>query len=478
MPLPRRGAVAAGVLLLLVVLGLGAFKVVSFFRRDVTPRFDDIAEHYKYGSIGAEARLGIPEPIFQVLPVMFEDLLPKAPGQGYERLGFLYEPGHPLPVGTSVREKPIPLVGLNCAACHTGTLRRTAGARPEFILGAPANRFNSGGFLQFLIQIGQDPRFEAGAVLDAIAQNGGHLSWVDRALYRFVVIPQMKKRLVETGQQFTWLKGHPAFGPGRVDTFNPYKGLLGVDMTGDDSIGTADYPPLFNQGVRRGMQLHWDGNNDSVEERNKSAAIGAGAEPGSLDLPAMDRVAVWIQDLKPPAFPHDHLDAARAERGRKTWEASCAGCHAIGGERVGKVTPLNEVGTDPERLASFNEKLVEKMNTIGTGYPWRFNHFRRTDGYANAPLDGVWARSPYLHNGSVPTLRALLFREERPEVFFRGYDAFDWEKVGYVSSGPEAEKAGFLYDTRLRGNGNGGHLYGTGLPAAEKEDLLEYLKTL
>jgi hypothetical protein len=31
--------------------------------------------------------------------------------------------------------------------------------------------------------------------------------------------------------------------------------------------------------MRRGLWLHWDGNNDSVDERNKSAAIGAGATP-------------------------------------------------------------------------------------------------------------------------------------------------------------------------------------------------------
>ena len=37
--------------------------------------------------------------------------------------------------------------------------------------------------------------------------------------------------------------------------------------------------------------------------------------------------------------------------------------------------------------------------------------------------------------------------------------------------------SGFCYDTRLPGNGNGGHLYGTTLPAAEKNDLIAYLLT-
>ena len=82
------------------------------------------------------------------------------------------------------------------------------------------------------------------------------------------------------------------------------------------------------------------------------------------------------------------------------------------------------------------------MNTIGTGYPWQFTHFRKTNGYSNMPLDGIWLRAPYLHNGSVPTLRALMFPDERPAVFFRGYDVYDWDNGGFVSTGPDAEKGG------------------------------------
>jgi hypothetical protein len=90
----------------------------------------------------------------------------------------------------------------------------------------------------------------------------------------------------------------------------------------------------------------------------------------------------------------------------------------------------------------------------------------------------VWLRSPYLHNGSVPTLRALLFVDERPRAFYRAYDVYDFDSVGYVSSGPQAAKLGWNYDTSLPGNSNQGHLYGTELAADDKLDLLEYLKTL
>src|SRR3546814_4663341 len=75
---------------------------------------------------------------------------------------------------------------------------------------------------------------------------------------------------------------------------------------------------------------------------------------------------------------------------------------------VGKVTPLAQVGTDRLRLDSYTRDLALNQSTLYAGYPWRFTHFRKTFGYANMPLDGLWLRAPYLHNGSVPTLRDLL----------------------------------------------------------------------
>ncbi len=160
------------------------------------------------------------------------------------------------------------------------------------------------------------------------------------------------------------------------------------------------------------------------------------------------------------------------------YAAACASCHDLGTPAIGQVTPLEQIGTDRERLDSFTPALATAMNTIGEGRPWRFSRFRKTDGYANMPLDGLWLRAPYLHNGSVPDLRALLFPEERPATFFRAYDVYDWDRVGFVSQGAAAEREGVRFDTTLRGNGNGGHLYGTTLPTTDKLALLEYLKTL
>ena len=100
-------------------------------------------------------------------------------------------------------------------------------------------------------------------------------------------------------------------------------------------------------------------------------------------------------------------------------------------------------------------------------------------GYQSPPLDGIWLRAPYLHHGAVPTLWDLHEPEERrPTVFYRGYDVFDPVKVGFQSDTPEARRRGFRLDTRERGNGNGGHLYGTQLSPDEKWQLVEHMKTL
>ena len=55
---------------------------------------------------------------------------------------------------------------------------------------------------------------------------------------------------------------------------------------------------------------------------------------------------------------------------------------------------------------------------------------------------------------------------------------YDYANVGFVANGLDAERIGFRFDTSVRGNGNGGHNYGTELSPGDKEALLEYLKTL
>ena len=117
--------------------------------------------------------------------------------------------------------------------------------------------------------------------------------------------------------------------------------------------------------------------------------------------------------------------------------------------------------------------------------------------YEARVLKGIWAAAPYLHNGSVPTLRDLLKKPEippgtseedkekyyRPESFQVGVN-YDLGDVGlsktqppgsstYVTTGCEEGDSGIN-----SGNSRCGHTYGVGLSEPEKDALVEYLKTL
>lgn len=475
-----RIARVAGSAVVVAVLAIGVHALL-WTQRNIPETHTDASSHFRYGSIGSEDRSGIPYWIWVVLPEVFPEHLPDGSGEGYSRFGFIFEAESPLgrPIGTTYREDPIPMVGFNCAVCHTGIVKESEEAAEQIVLGMPAHQFDLQKYLYFLFAVANERRFDADTIIPAIERVNPDFSWIDSLLYRFIVIPRTRDALLKEADLFAWMEKFPAFGAGRVDTFNPYKFNLFALKEENPHVGTADLTSLWNQASREGMWLHWDGNNNSVEERNRSAAIGAGASPESMDVASTLRIASWIAMLSPPAFPDDKIDRDKAWAGEKIYKQRCATCHAFDGAQVGQVVPIQEIGTDPERLHSFTSELAEKMNTMGEGHPWKFENFQKTDGYSNMPLDGIWLRAPYLHNGSVPTLRDLLSPpEERPTVFYRGYEVYDYENLGFVSSGATAEASGFRFDTTERGNSNRGHLYGTDLSAIEVEALLEYLKTL
>jgi hypothetical protein len=238
--------------------------------------------------------------------------------------------------------------------------------------------------------------------------------------------------------------------------------------------------------------------------------------PTLIDRDSLNVIAGWLlsDENQPPKYPFP-IDAELAARGKILYAEYCADCHGAGGQdfsgsRVGMVEPIAKIRTDPCRLDNYTHALAAEQGNLYAAYPDdRFSHFSKTNGYANLPLDGIWLRAPYLHNGSVPTVRDLLERaENRPKVFYRGYDVIDQRRLGFVADvAAEGSRKFFRYETQCiggpekcagesnpenrhddnvcaagkwAGNSNRGHdgaAYGTDLPPAEKDAIVEYLKT-
>ena len=474
-----------GLTIVAVLLAIGIYLVYPLVTENGPAKYADIEDHFKYASIGGESTSGIPYWIWKVLPVMFPD---KLPDEGYTSLGFIQEPGHDLPIGfTKSTYLGLDVVTQNCAICHVGSVRDSSTSQPQVIPAMPSNTVDLGKYIQFVSQVPFDARFNANEMMPQIDALGANLNPLEKLLYRYIAIPRTRDSLITQASKLTFLERESEYGPGRVDTFTPYKSLrfnFPVDQLDDDQLnGIGDFPSIWQQRPRQGMQLHWDGNNTSVDERNNSAALAL-VTPTNINFDSIYRVRDWLWDLPAPTYPYS-IDETLAEKGKHLYQNNCASCHAFNGPEVGKVVPINEIRTDRHRLDSYTEALVANQYTLFTGISYRgkdqrFRHFRKTNGYANHPLDGIWLRAPYLHNGSVPTLRDLLEApEDRPDVFYRGNDVFDPQKVGFVSDiAEEKGQSYFKFDTTLPGNSNEGHLYGINLSSDDKDALVEYMKNL
>ncbi|MFK7943233.1 MAG: hypothetical protein AB8B85_10020 [Paracoccaceae bacterium] len=445
-------------------------------------------DHFYYGSIGSDRSSGLPVEILRALPALFPQHLPEGAKRDLTAFGFIQEPGEPLPIGFSRRNQLVERTQINCGTCHTGTVRASADADPVIIPGMPAVTVDLHSFFQFLFDVARDEGFTGDAVVAAIEETTD-LNWLDRLIYR-IAVDQMRDRLQEREKRndFIFAEDYTRFLPGRVNTFDTFKveqfryfyDREGVSRTRDEMFGIVDFPSVWNQAPRDGLWLHWDGNQSSVRERNFSAAMGAGTRPHEMDIDALFRIEAYLADLPAPEYPFA-VNAALAAEGREVYMANCSECHDFGAPMVGQTIPLDEIGTDPHRAWSYTETVRQAQIDYTEGHFWQFRNFRDVDGYATQPLDGIWARAPYLHNGSVPSIWELLTPKDRPTAFEVGVDIYDAERMVWQVKrlGPNDPYAGphQILDTSAKGNAATGHAYGSDLGDADKRALMEYLKT-
>jgi mono/diheme cytochrome c family protein len=247
--------------------------------------------------------------------------------------------------------------------------------------------------------------------------------------------------------------------------------------------------------LKRKRTMYYDGRTDARSVRtNMQFLLGEKSldELKALE-PAFRDVQAYLKSLEPPKYPFS-IDSAKAARGRSVFEKACARCHGTygpDGKYPNKIIPLNVIGTDPARFYGLSDRLIAHYNAMWFGAEYPVNTKRI--GYQAPPLDGIWATAPYLHNGSVPTLHALLSSAERPNRFTRppstDFEHYDSSHVGWKfrevsqdESNSTARRspfdAKFIVDTSRFGMSNSGHTFGDDLSEDERMDLIEYLKTL
>jgi len=466
---------------------------------------------FRYAPTGTEARAGIPYWLFRVMPKIFPDKL-----SGYEAFGFdgddqeyyvrrAGESAHfTMPRGTVLVDTDfhIPLfevklnlkrVALNCSACHRGEYIGADGQR-HLVDGMPNGVANLQRFKMFFQQAAADERFVADNVLAeidlAVTEEGGKpLTRREQEAYE-AIVAYMKWGAKDNAG--AWMTNNRApNGPGRIDPFNAVKFEV-LKVPDDHTVATLDFPSLWNQRKEMRPWHHYDGNTADSDARNYGSVIGVGGLAMTVNKKSVDQVGEWIDGLPPPRWPFTKPDPAAVARGKTIYVARCQKCHGlydrdantfVAGPESMKVH--EDIGTDEERWKAFPAATAAALNDFGERRQlWHKDSFRGAGhGYVSGPLDGIWARAPYLHNGSVPTLDLLLGDpKDRPEKFCRGSNLYDPEHVGFrwqlEEGGKCARDDDALYDTKRDGNHNGGHVLDPPLAPDERSSLLAYLRTL
>lgn len=209
-------------------------------------------------------------------------------------------------------------------------------------------------------------------------------------------------------------------------------------------------------------------------------------------------------------FEVDKFDIESAKFGQLHFDSMCAKCHGTytKGWQIDDSLPLRkqlqtirvhypqptqvkDVGTDPLRwqgmasLEQLNELRISKSNGILV---------EAQKGYVPPPLVGIWARWPYLHNNSVPTLCDLLTPSgERPKAFYMGEALdperdFDSDCNGYPRQAPAEWRRyrELRFTTRKSGSSNVGHDMGifidekgdSMITPQIRRDIIRFLQTL
>jgi mono/diheme cytochrome c family protein len=218
------------------------------------------------------------------------------------------------------------------------------------------------------------------------------------------------------------------------------------------------------------------------------------AEAADIDSHFGD-VRAFIASIEPPAYPFP-VDTALAGEGEAVFAMHCARCHGTysgtGATRTvdypNLVVPIEEVATDPILATGAGYFSGPFIDWFSRSFYGETARLEPASGYVAPPLEGVWATAPYLHNGSVPTIAALLESSTRPRYWSRTFDGNDYDPdaLGWrftpLERGHGADltvgETARIYDTTLTAYGNGGHTFGDVLTPAERRAVLEYLKTL
>jgi len=334
-------------------------------------------------------------------------------------------------------------------------------------------------------------------------------TWIDRSRWLYFWSPSRWRETRKVGERMAAVA--PYIGV-EVQGANPTHNLAwslimhrdrhSLEWMGTPQIDAApllgppsDVPPWWRMAKKHALFAAAGGQGDHTGFTAVNSTLCVDSVDEFLALyDYFDDIHAYIVSLQPPKYPRPIDEALRA-RGEAIFSARCVNCHGTYDEDPARETypnrliELDVIKTDPE-LARYN--VIESRPAtewLNDSVFTRFGEYKPYLAYVAPPLDGIWATAPFLHNGSVPTLRALLKSDERPEFWTRSYDSVDFDPVdvgwlhtvlpsGQRADAPDDDERKQIVDTTLYGMSNRGHTFSDNLSDDDVQALLEYLKSI
>ncbi len=253
----------------------------------------------------------------------------------------------------------------------------------------------------------------------------------------------------------------------------------------------VDVPPWWRMSKKNAMFYTAAGRGDHGRIMTAASTLCVDSVDIARSIDAyFGDVRAYVASIKPPKYPFA-IDEALAAKGRNVFGYNCSRCHGTYGDAPSYpnlLLPIADVGTDPALASGAAQFAGEYVTWFNESFFGETSNLRSENGYYAPPLDGIWATAPFLHNGSVPTIAALLESNTRPKYWTRTFDSSDYNAVALgwnftaLENGQDAEpdpaKRIRIYDTTKLGYAATGHTFGDALSAGDRTAVIEYLKTL
>jgi processive rubber oxygenase RoxA-like protein len=249
-----------------------------------------------------------------------------------------------------------------------------------------------------------------------------------------------------------------------------------------DEVIPSDVPAWWLLKKKHGMFYNGFGRGDFSKFLMASNLLTVNDTSESREVDShFNNVLAYLISIQPPKYPGP-INKPLAKEGGVLFIKNCSKCHGNGDEYPNLLIPEPVIKTDSFLYKSNyqNPQFVEWFNNSWFAQGEHAAKLVPFNGYIAPPLDGVWITAPYFHNGSVPTLEALLNSKLRPKYWSRDFDnpEYDYEKIGWKYAVHDKPGGTTIYNTDLPGYGNYGHYYGDNLTDKERKAVIEYLKTL